>query len=112
MTESPLAIARESRRSLHYSCRGSGPAVVLVHGWCLSRRVWMYLEQALVEAGRRVISVDLAGYGDSAGLEPRSSLTANAQDIEDLLDELDLEEATLIGFADGLVRPNAGRHPP
>lgn len=90
-----------SRRGLLYVADGSGPVVVLVHGWCLSRQVWMYLEQALVEGGHRVITPDLAGYGESGGLPAKRSLAEHAHDVTDLLDELDVEQAVLVGFAFG-----------
>jgi pimeloyl-ACP methyl ester carboxylesterase len=97
----PFRVRRTSRRGLRYGHDGTGPAVVLVHGWCLNRQIWMYLEQALVAGGRTVITPDLAGYGDSAGLAPRTSLADHASDLTDLLDELDVERAVLIGFALG-----------
>jgi pimeloyl-ACP methyl ester carboxylesterase len=61
----------------------------------------MYLEQALVAGGRTVITPDLAGYGESADLAPRTSLADHASDLTDLLDELDVERAVLVGFAFG-----------
>jgi pimeloyl-ACP methyl ester carboxylesterase len=100
-TTRPAVIRRTSRRGLHYGHDGTGPAVVLVHGWCLNRQVWMYLERALVTGGRTVITPDLAGYGESAGLAPRTSLADHAADLTDLLDELDVERAVLVGFAFG-----------
>jgi len=101
MTTQPEVIRRTSRRGLRYGHDGTGPAVVLVHGWCLNRQVWMYLEQALVAGGRTVITPDLAGYGESADLRPRASLAEHAADLLDLLDELDVEGAVLVGFAFG-----------
>ncbi len=101
MTTQPEVIRRTSRRGLRYGHDGSGPAVVLVHGWCLNRQVWMYLEQALVAGGRTVITPDLAGYGESADLRARTSLAEHAGDLIDLLDELDVEGAVLVGFAFG-----------
>jgi pimeloyl-ACP methyl ester carboxylesterase len=101
MTAQPFSVRRTSRRGLRYGYDGTGPAVVLVHGWCLNRQVWMYLEQALVTAGRTVITPDLAGYGESGGLRPRTSLADHADDLTDLLDELDVERAVLVGFAFG-----------
>jgi len=102
MTATPsVRVRRISRRGLHYGMDGTGPAVVLVHGWCLNRQVWMYLEQALVAGVRTVITPDLAGYGESADLAPRTSLADHAADLTDLLDELDLGAAVLVGFAFG-----------
>lgn len=97
----PVSVRRTSRRGLRYGYDGDGPAVVLVHGWCLNRQVWMYLEQALRTAGRTVITPDLAGYGESGHLRPRTSLADHAADLTDLLDELDVEAAVLVGFAFG-----------
>jgi 2-aminobenzoate-CoA ligase len=97
----PAQLRHTSRRGLRYGRDGDGPVVVLVHGWCLSRQVWMYLEQALVASGHTVITPDLAGYGESAGLRPRESLAGHAGDLTDLLDELDVDRVVLAGFAFG-----------
>jgi pimeloyl-ACP methyl ester carboxylesterase len=94
-------IQRSSREGLNYVRNGAGPTVVLVHGWCLSRRVWMYLEYGLVASGHSVITLDLAGFGGSAALAPRTSLAEHASDVIDLLDELDVKGAVLAGFAFG-----------
>jgi pimeloyl-ACP methyl ester carboxylesterase len=58
---------RTSARGIVYSDRGSGPAVVLHHGWCLNRKLWLYQETAFIES-HRVGCPDLPGFGDSAAL--------------------------------------------
>ena len=50
--------------SLCYECRGSGPDLLLVHGFASSLRVWDPLVAAL-EADFRCWAVDLAGCGGS-----------------------------------------------
>ena len=45
--------------------RGSGPAVLLVHGWPDSVYVWRHQIPVLVDAGYRVIAPDLPGFGQS-----------------------------------------------
>ena len=45
--------------------RGSGPAVLLIHGWPDSVHVWRHQIPALVDAGYRVIAPDLPGFGQS-----------------------------------------------
>jgi pimeloyl-ACP methyl ester carboxylesterase len=90
-----------SRRGLVYSRVGSGPTALLVHGWCLNRTVWMYLEHALVEAGFEVIAPDLAGFGESAELGGIPTIDRHGEDVADLLDELDLHAVTVVGFAFG-----------
>ncbi len=46
---------------------GTGPAVLLVHGWRDSARLWDPLIAALTERGRSVIALDLPGHGFSGG---------------------------------------------
>src|SRR5215469_9191388 len=95
------SIRHVSRGGLEYVQDGAGPVVVLIHGWCLSRHVWMYLEQGLISTGHSVITMDLAGFGGSSSLAPRASLSDYSQDITDLLEELQVEQAILVGFAFG-----------
>src|SRR5512135_3333503 len=44
---------------------GKGPAVLLLHGFPDSRRLWNEVSPALVAAGFRVLAPDLRGYGRS-----------------------------------------------
>ena len=57
---------------------GRGAPVLLVHGFPTSRRLWLGVIPQLVQAGRRVIAVDLAGYGDSPGAAVDVALVAEA----------------------------------
>lgn len=52
-----------------YSVRGTGPAVVQIHGIGAgaSAEQTKYQVQALVQAGYKVYSIDLAGWGESIG---------------------------------------------
>ena len=45
--------------------QGSGPAVLLVHGWPDSVHVWRHQIPVLTNAGYRVIAPDLPGFGQS-----------------------------------------------
>ena len=80
---------------------GSGPAVVLVHGGCMSHRVWESQVHALVETGFRVITPDLRGHGRSD--KPVSPYTARmyADDLVALLDAREIDECTLVGWSLG-----------
>jgi pimeloyl-ACP methyl ester carboxylesterase len=53
--------------------RGSGPAIVLIHGLTFSRRTWTPVADALLPR-HRVIAVDLPGHGESDGsaADPRA----------------------------------------
>jgi pimeloyl-ACP methyl ester carboxylesterase len=44
---------------------GTGPAVLLVHGWGGFKEGWGRLPQALAGAGFRAVAVDLPGWGES-----------------------------------------------
>lgn len=69
---------------------GSGPALLLVHGWPETRRIWWRNIAALSAAGFEVIAPDLRGFGDS-GLAPDGcyDLAAHARDLRALVhDEL------------------------
>jgi pimeloyl-ACP methyl ester carboxylesterase len=51
---------------IHYEVTGDGPAVVLLHGFPDSSRLWRHQVPALAGAGFRVIVPDMRGYGRSA----------------------------------------------
>ena len=45
---------------------GSGPSVLLVHGWPESWYSWRHQIKGLAESGYRVIAPDMRGYGDTS----------------------------------------------
>lgn len=46
---------------------GDGPPVLLVHGFAAFKESWGPLPQMLARGGRRVVAVDLPGWGESPG---------------------------------------------
>ncbi len=48
---------------LYYEDHGSGPPVVLVHGYLLDSHSWEKQEAALLDTGYRVITYDRRGFG-------------------------------------------------
>lgn len=86
----------------YQDCNPTGTeTVVLIHGWPLSHRMWEYQVNALTEAGYRVIAYDRRGFGSSAfpwGGYDYDTLTA---DLYDLLAEVDVQNATIVGFSMG-----------
>lgn len=85
---------------LRVSDRGKGPAVVLVHGWKMSHRVWDRTVAAL-EDRFRVVSFDLRGMGESDKPGSRYDFAELSGDLGWLLRELDLDDATLVGWSMG-----------
>ena len=86
---------------LHYEDVGTGSPVVLIHGWPLSGRSWESQVPALVEAGRRVVTYDRRGFGDSSQPWGGYDYDTFAADLDVLLQHLDLREVALVGFSMG-----------
>jgi pimeloyl-[acyl-carrier protein] methyl ester esterase len=92
---------------------GEGPVVLLVHGGCMSHRVWESQVTALLEAGYRVVAPDLRGHGASDKPEGPYTATAFADDVAALADALGIESFALVGWSLGatVVATLATRHP-
>jgi pimeloyl-ACP methyl ester carboxylesterase len=82
---------------IHYVVAGSGPAVVLIHGWALSVREWDDQVAALAPH-YRVVAFDRRGYGRSTGFADPS---ADPGDVRALLDTLRIRSAVLAGHSAG-----------
>ncbi|MGA8092774.1 MAG: alpha/beta fold hydrolase, partial [Steroidobacteraceae bacterium] len=84
---------------LYTEVRGSGPALVLLHGWGLNVRVWDGLRAALCDRFR-IIAVDLPGHGRSVWLPERSSLEEQAAQVADTIATI-AGEYSLLGWSLG-----------
>ena len=80
---------------------GGGRAVVLIHGWPLSGESWSEQVPKLAEAGYRVITYDRRGFGRSDKPNRGYDYDTLTEDLHTLLAELDLSDATLVGFSMG-----------
>ena len=96
-------VAQQDEQSvdLYYEVQGTGKPVVLIHGWPLSGRAWEAQLPALVEAGYQVITYDRRGFGQSSKPWNGYDYDTLAQDLKALMDELDLTDATIVGFSMG-----------
>ena len=86
---------------LYYEDHGSGPPVVLIHGWPLSGRSWEKQLTALLAAGRRVITYDRRGFGKSSQPAKGYDYDTFAEDLHKLVTTLDLRDFALVGFSMG-----------
>ena len=79
---------------------GEGRPVLLIHGWPLSGASWSEQVPALTEAGYRVVSYDRRGFGQS---DPGDGYDydALADDLANIISELDLNDVSLVGFSMG-----------
>jgi pimeloyl-ACP methyl ester carboxylesterase len=79
-----------------YRDTGEGPVLLLIHGMAGSSATWEAITPRLAK-NFRVIAPDLLGHGKSAKPRGDYSLGAFAVWLRDLLDELEVERATVIG---------------
>ena len=70
--------------------QGSGPAIVLVHGFPLDHTMWDAQIEALARQAR-VIAPDLRGFGQSGVTEGKVTMEQFADDLAALLDALEVE---------------------
>jgi peroxiredoxin len=89
------------KAKLHYVDVGEGQPVVLIHGWPLSHLMWERQTTALVDAGYRVVAYDRRGFGRSSHPRGGYDYDTFAEDLDTLMDELDLDDAALVGFSMG-----------
>jgi pimeloyl-ACP methyl ester carboxylesterase len=79
---------------------GSGPAIVFVHGLSGSWPNW--LEQLPeIAADHRAIALDLPGFGHSPMPQELISMSGYTRLLDELLDELQVDSATVVGNSMG-----------
>jgi non-heme chloroperoxidase len=101
---------------IYYRDWGTGAPVVLIHGWPLNGDMWEKQSNFLAEHGLRVINYDRRGFGRSGHPWTGYNYDSFAGDLNALMEQLDLRDATLVGFSMGggevaryLSRYGAGR---
>jgi non-heme chloroperoxidase len=98
-----VRVGRENSTSidLYYEDHGSGPPVLLIHGWPLNGDAWEKQTAALLAAGYRVITYDRRGFGRSSKPGTGYNYDTFAADLEALLNTLDLTNVSLVGHSMG-----------
>jgi non-heme chloroperoxidase len=86
---------------INYNDYGIGKPVVLISGWPLSKEMWEYQIDDLVSSGHRVISYDRRGFGKSSQPWDGYDYDTLTDDLKALIDQLKLEDITLVGFSMG-----------
>ena len=102
MSGQGLTMMTSDNVRIAFDDEGDGRAVVLLHGYGCRRGHWEYQREALLEAGYRVVAVDLRGHGDSETPRHGQTLARLGQDVRELLLQLDLEDVTLVGHSMGV----------
>jgi 3-oxoadipate enol-lactonase len=85
---------------LAFDDEGQGECVVLIHGHPFDRTLWAP-QLAALRDGFRVIVPDLRGFGHSPVTAGSVTMREYAADLEDLLDDLGVARAAVIGLSMG-----------
>jgi 4,5:9,10-diseco-3-hydroxy-5,9,17-trioxoandrosta-1(10),2-diene-4-oate hydrolase len=96
----------------HYDV-GTGPTVLLLHGWNHHAEAWIRNVGPLSKAGYRVVVPDLPGFGRSGMPRIDYSLKGYARFVTRFLDELGIDRATIAGSSMGgaIALKTAADHP-
>jgi len=104
--DEPNAIESRSAQvegiGIHYLIAGHGPAVILLHGYTQTSRMWRPLMPKLVQKFT-VIAPDLPGIGDSDIPKDGSDMKTAAICIHALVKSLGISKARVVGHDIGLM---------
>ena len=84
-----------------YTVAGEGPvALLFIHGWACDRYYWASQLYDFADT-HTVVTVDLAGHGDSGADREEWTLLSLARDVQAVVDHLDLRSVILVGHSMG-----------
>lgn len=101
MSKLHVGTENDAQIELYYEDHGTGKPVILIHGWPLSGRSWESQVPVLIDAGYRVITYDRRGFGQSSQPWSGYDYDTFAADLHSLIEHLDLQNVTLVGFSMG-----------
>ncbi len=99
------AFAETNGIRMHYVEQGSGPLVLLLHGFPELWYSWRHQIPALAQSGFRAVAPDLRGYGQTGGSKniAEYSIKTLVADVVGLLDALGEKQCVLVGHDFGAV---------
>lgn len=105
-------LTTRDKTEIYYKDWGSGQPVVFSHGWPLNSDSWESQMLFLATQGYRVIAHDRRGHGRSGQSWAGNDMNTYADDLAQLMEQLDLKDAVLVGFSTGggEVARYIGRH--
>jgi len=89
-------------KKIHYLTGGEGPAVILLHGYTQTSRMWRPLLEKLTDKFT-IIAPDLPGIGDSDIPKDGSDMKTAAIRIHELAKSLGIAKARVVGHDIGLM---------
>ncbi|MGW8530454.1 alpha/beta fold hydrolase [Nocardiopsis sp. NPDC055824] len=97
---------------IHYKDWGSGRPVVFIHGWPLNADAWEDQMKWVADNGFRGIAHDRRGHGRSDQPWDGYDFDTFADDLDELMNQLDLQDTTLVAHSmgGGELARYIGRH--
>lgn len=113
VSRSPAQTSREplftsfDGTKIHYDVIGAGKPVVLLHGFISTSESWKRtpVRQALVDAGFKVVTLDLRGNGQSDRPHEAGAYRNDAElkDVMGLMKHLNLTDYDVVGYSRGSI---------
>ncbi len=85
---------------IHYTIKGEGPCIVLLHGFLLSSSIWTDLAPKLSKKNK-IITIDLPGHGKSGCVSEIHTMELMAEVVNHILEENNILKASFIGHSMG-----------
>jgi non-heme chloroperoxidase len=97
---------------IFYKDWGTGQPLIFSHGWPLNADAWDDQAMLVADNGHRAIAHDRRGHGRSSQPWTGHDLDTYADDLAQLIEQLDLREVVLVGHSTGggEVTRYVGRH--
>ena len=86
---------------VNYKIAGSGPAILVLHGWGGSSNSWIKVQEFLAENGFKVIIPDLPGFGKTPSSKDPWGIKAYVDFILSFIKKIELENFILLGHSFG-----------
>jgi pimeloyl-ACP methyl ester carboxylesterase len=88
------------QQSITYQITGSGPALILLHGFLESKMIWDNFTQKLQDEFT-VIAIDLPGHGESGVLSEIHSMQLMSGIVKEVIDAENIAQAVIAGHSMG-----------
>jgi len=85
---------------IHYTIKGEGPCIVLLHGFLLGPYIWIDLVPKLSKKNKVVI-IDLPGHGKSGCIAETHTMELMAEVVNSILEKNNINQASFIGHSMG-----------
>jgi non-heme chloroperoxidase len=105
-------ITTKDGTQIYFKDWGKGQPVIFSHGWPLSSDSWENQMLFLANNGYRAIAHDRRGHGRSSQSWNNNDMNGYADDLAELIEQLDLHNVILVGFSTGggEITRYIGRH--